>query len=123
MAESGNYCIPAFNVYNVETVMGVLDAAEQERAPVIIQLYPRLVNEEVGFFIAPSVLAAASRASVPVCFHLDHGAGISEVSKMLRWGATGIMRDASAEPLEKTLRSPKKWWSFASLSASALRVR
>ena len=33
MAEKGGYCIPAFNVYNTETVMGVIDAAEQERAP------------------------------------------------------------------------------------------
>jgi len=40
MAEQGNYCVPAFNVYNVETVMGVIDAAEETNAPVILQLYP-----------------------------------------------------------------------------------
>ena len=34
MAEKGNYCIPAFNVYNTETVMGVIKAAEEERAPI-----------------------------------------------------------------------------------------
>ena len=104
MAEQGNYCIPAFNVYNIETVMGVIAAAEQEKAPVILQIYPRLINEEVGFYIAPAVLAAAGRASVPVCFHLDHGAGISEVSRSLYWGATGIMRDASTEPFEDNVR-------------------
>ena len=42
MAEKGNYCIPAFNVYNTETVMGVFDAAEEAKAPVIMQVYPRL---------------------------------------------------------------------------------
>ena len=104
MAEDGNYCIPAFNVYNTETVMGVIDAAEQEKAPVIIQIYPRLINEEVGFYIAPAVVAAARRASVPVCFHLDHGAGIAEVSRTLYWGATGIMRDASTESFEDNVR-------------------
>ena len=31
MAEKGGYCIPAFNVYNTETVMGVIDAAEEQR--------------------------------------------------------------------------------------------
>ena len=108
MAEKGGYCIPAFNVYNIETVMGVIDAAEAERAPVIIQIYPRLINEEVGFYIAPAVVAAARRASVPVCFHLDHGAGISEVSRTLYWGATGIMRDASAEPLERNIALTKE---------------
>ena len=68
MAEAGGYCVPAFNVYNTETVMGVIEAAESLRAPVILQLYPRLVKEEVGFFVAPAILAAAKRASVPVYF-------------------------------------------------------
>lgn len=104
MAEKGGYCIPAFNVYNTETVMGVIDAAEEQRAPVIIQIYPRLINEEVGFYIAPAVVAAARRASVPVCFHLDHGAGIPEISRTLYWGATGIMRDASTETFEDNVR-------------------
>ena len=104
MAEKGNFCIPAFNVYNTESVMGVIEAAEEQRAPVIIQIYPRLINEQVGFYVAPAVVAAAHRASVPVCFHLDHGAGISEVSRSLYWGATGIMRDASTECFEDNVR-------------------
>ena len=103
MAEAGNYCIPAFNVYNVETLMGVLDAAEEKRAPVIIQIYPRLINEEVGFYICPSVVAAAQRASVPVCFHLDHGPSEWEVTRALRWGCTGIMLDGSAHGFEKNV--------------------
>ena len=63
MAEKGNYCIPAFNVYNTETVMGVISAAEEAHAPVIVQVYPRLIHEEVGFYICPAAVAAA-RATV-----------------------------------------------------------
>ena len=96
LAERDNFCVPAFNVYNTETVMGILEAAEEQKAPVILQLYPRLVNQEVGFFISPAVLAGAQRASVPVCLHLDHATGTSEVYKALRWGFTGIMQDGSA---------------------------
>lgn len=103
MAEAGNYCIPAFNVYNIETVMGVIKAAEEKKAPVIIQVYPRLLNEEVGYYLAPVVIAAARKASVPVCFHLDHGPGEAEVMKALRWGATGIMLDGSAHPFEENV--------------------
>ena len=101
MAEKGNYCIPAFNVYNTETVMGVIAAAEQEKAPVILQLYPRLINEEVGYYVAPAILAAAEKASVPVCFHLDHGPSEWEVTRALRWGCTGIMIDGSVHDFEK----------------------
>ena len=49
MAEEGNFAIPAFNVYNTETVMGVVKAAEELRSPIIIQIYPRLLNDEVGY--------------------------------------------------------------------------
>ena len=46
MAVAGNYCIPAFNVYNMETAMGVIAAAEEAKAPIIMQVYPRLMKEE-----------------------------------------------------------------------------
>ena len=107
MAEAGNYCVPAFNVYNIETVMGVIKAAEEQKAPVIIQVYPRLLNEEVGYYLAPVVVAAARKATVPVCFHLDHGPSESEVMKALRWGATGIMLDGSALSFEENVALTK----------------
>ena len=107
MAEEGNYCVPAFNVYNTETIMGIIDAAEQEKAPVIIQIYPRLLNEEVGFYICPAVVAAAQRATVPICFHLDHGPTEAEVIRSLRWGFTGIMLDGSVHDFEKNVEITK----------------
>lgn len=107
MAEEGNYCIPAFNVYNVESVMGVVQAAEELKAPVIMQLYPRLINEEVGYYVSPAAIAAAHKASVPVCLHLDHAAGKEEVYKCLRWGYTGIMQDGSSLPFEENVALTK----------------
>ena len=108
MAEKDGYCIPAFNVYNVETVMGVISAAEELKAPVIIQLYPRLINEQVGYYLAPAIIAAANKASVPVCFHLDHGPSENEAIKILRWGATGIMIDGSVHSFEENVALTKK---------------
>ncbi len=107
MAEKGGYAIPAFNVYNTETVMGIIKAAEEERAPVILQVYPRLLNEEVGYYLCPAIVAAARKATVPVCFHLDHGPSELEVQKALRWGATGIMYDGSVHPLEENIENTK----------------
>lgn len=107
MAEKGNFAIPAFNVYNTETVMGVIKAAEEAKAPVIIQVYPRLLNEEVGYYLCPAIVAAARKATVPVCFHLDHGPSELEVQKALRWGATGIMYDGSVHPFEENVANTK----------------
>ena len=35
-ASEGHYAIPHFNVWNAEMLMGVIDAAEELRAPIII---------------------------------------------------------------------------------------
>lgn len=108
MADIGDYCIPAFNVYNMETVLGVISAAEESRAPVIMQIYPRLYNDGCGNYLAPIVLEAAKRASVPVCLHLDHGPSEKEVLIALRSGATGIMLDGSSHPFEENVALTKR---------------
>ena len=108
MAQKGGFAIPAFNVYNMETVVGVIEAAEEAKAPIIMQVYPRLVKEEVAYYLAPSIIAAAKKASVPVCFHLDHGPSELEMTRALYWGATGIMLDGSALPYEENIAVTKR---------------
>ncbi len=108
MAEKGGFCIPAFNVYNMESAMGVVKAAEEMRAPIIMQVYPRLMKEETGYYLAPVILAAAKRATVPVCFHLDHGPSELETTRSLRYGATGIMLDGSTLPFEENIALTKR---------------
>lgn len=108
MAEAGGFAVPAFNVYNMETVMGIMEAAEEANAPVVIQSYSRLFTNKEGYFVAPVILAAAEKASVPICFHLDHGAGEPEVVKALRYGATGIMIDKSALDMEENICETRK---------------
>ena len=108
MAQKGGYAVPAFNVYNMETVVGAIEAAEEAKAPIIMQLYPRLVKEGVAYYLAPSIIAAAKKAGVPVCFHLDHGPSELEVTRALYWGATGIMLDGSVHPFEENVAMTKK---------------
>ena len=107
MAEKGGFCVPAFNVYNMESAMGVINAAEEAKAPVILQIYPRLINEDVGFYLSHVLVAAARKASVPVCYHLDHGPSEIEVQRALRTGATGIMYDGSVHPFEENIARTK----------------
>ncbi len=108
MAQKGGFAIPAFNVYNMETVVGIVEAAEEAKAPIIMQVYPRLVKEGVAYYLAPSIIAAAKKASVPVCFHLDHGPSELEVTRSLYWGATGIMLDGSTLPYEENVALTKR---------------
>lgn len=108
IADRGNFAVPAFNTYNMETVMGVIAAAEELNAPVIIQSYSRLFNSDNGYYLSSIILAAAKKAKVPVCFHLDHGATELEVLRGIRYGCSGIMIDASSLPLNENIEMTKK---------------
>ena len=99
--------IPAFNVYNGETAMGVLRAAEEANACVIVQMYSRLFMSEEAEFLSPAILAAAHRSPVKICFHLDHGGSDEAVFRAVRYGCTSVMRDASALPLEENIAALK----------------
>ena len=107
-ADEKGYAVPAFNVYNMETVMGIVKAAEEKRAPVIIQFYSRLATTGFSDYLAPIILKAAEMASVPVCMHLDHGAGFEAAAIALKNGATGIMVDFSKLSMEENIENTKK---------------
>lgn len=107
-AEAKGYAVPAFNVYNMETVMGVISAAEELKAPVIMQFYSRLATTGVADYLAPIILKAAEKASVPVCMHLDHGAGLVPAASSLKNGATGIMVDYSGLPFDENIEKTAK---------------
>ena len=100
-AERKGCAIPAFNVYNGETALGVFKAAEEADACIIVQMYSRLFMSEEAEFIAPSIVDAANRSKAKICFHLDHGSCDEAVARAFRWGCTSVMRDASALPFEE----------------------
>lgn len=107
-ANEKGYAVPAFNVYNMETVMGVIQAAEQEKSPVIMQFYSRLATTGVADYLAPVILEAAKKAKVPVCMHLDHGAGFIPATIAVKNGATGIMVDFSTLEMDENILNTKK---------------
>ena len=103
LAEEKKVAVPAFNVYNVEGAIGVMMAARETHAPVIFQMYTRLVDNYHADFVAPAILNAIEQLDTPAAFHLDHGAGIGQVIRALRKGVTGVMIDASTKPLEENI--------------------
>lgn len=111
-AEKKQCAIPAFNVYNSETALGVLFAAEEANTCVILQMYSRLFSNFEAEFLAPALLEASRKSKVKVAFHLDHGADDQVVAKALRCGCTGIMRDASTLPLDENIAVLKNVTAF-----------
>ncbi|MBR2344240.1 MAG: class II fructose-bisphosphate aldolase [Lentisphaeria bacterium] len=97
--------VGAFNVANYETARAVLQAAEQEKQPVIIQLYMRLFDSNKAYDIAGLLIRLANRADVPVAIHLDHGNTVKQVKDALAWGYTSVMYDGSRLPFEENVRN------------------
>ena len=98
-ARAGNYAVGSFSVTNLESVMGVIAAAEEAHAPIILQCAePRLKYTPLSL-LGPLMVAAAKQASVPVAAHLDHGATLECIHQALDIGFTSVMLDGSALPL------------------------
>lgn len=102
-AQAGHYAVGAFNVENLEMVMAVVQAAEESRAPVILQTTPSTVKYAGLDYSLAMAQVAAARASVPVAMHLDHGESFALAMQALRTGYTSIMIDGSHDTFENNI--------------------
>ena len=114
LGEKGGFAVPAFNMYNFESVLGVMHAAEETGAPVIFQVYNRLFNTGVAKYLIPAILEAINTLKTPAAIHLDHGAGAPEVIRAIRYGATSVMIDASTLPFDENVAITKSIVDIAS---------
>lgn len=107
-ARREGYAVPSFNTNNLEITQAILETAEALKAPVFIQVsdgarkYAGLEN------LSNLVRDMASRVSVPVVLHLDHGADYKMVLQALRAGFTSVMIDASHHPFEENVHETKR---------------
>ena len=102
-AQRGGYAVGAFNVENMEMVKAVISAAEELRAPVILQTTPSTVKYGTLETYAAIVAAEAKKATVPVCLHLDHGNSYDLAVQAIYAGYTSVMIDGSALPFEENV--------------------
>lgn len=114
LGEKGDFAVPAFNMYNFESVLGVMHAAEETGAPVIFQVYNRLFDTGVAKYLIPAITEAINTLKTPAAIHLDHGAGALEVIRAIRYGATSVMIDASTLPFDENVAITKSIVDIAS---------
>lgn len=103
-ASEGKFAIPHFNVWNAEMLMGVMDAAEELNAPVIISFGTGFVGNTSFEDFSAMMVSMAKAATVPVITHWDHGRSMEIVQNAYNHGMNSVMRDASALPFEENIR-------------------
>ena len=107
-AQQGGYAVGAFNAENMEMVKAIIQAAEELKAPVMIQTTPSTVKYGTVETYAAIVAAEAEKASVPVCMHLDHGSRFELAMQAMHAGYTSVMIDGSKLDFEANIAETKR---------------
>ncbi len=103
-AHANRYAVGAFDLVSLDFLEGIMAAAEETRAPVILSLAESHFEYYDFELTMHATVAAARRATVPVAIHLDHGESMDSVVNGIRLGCNGVMVDASHHPFEENVR-------------------
>jgi fructose-bisphosphate aldolase, class II len=107
IAEENNFAVPAFNICSYAMFNGIMDISEQKKAPTILEIHPDELKH-MGTDIIAAMIKRASKSSIPVVIHLDHGSSFQEVMVAIRAGFTSVMIDGSALPIKENMALCKK---------------
>jgi len=107
-AEDRKYGVGLFNMLNLEMARGIIEAAEEEKSPLILgvaEVHLPLIPFDYASLIMNKI---AKEASVPVCLHFDHGTDFGKIETAINSGFTSVMYDGSALPYEENIANTKK---------------
>jgi len=100
-AAKHGYGVPAINVFNYETIKWAIQAAQEERYPIIIQFYPGLDSYIPLSVVSGIAKDLAARSSTPVGIHLDHSVSFEQAVSGIKCGFPSVMVDGSSLDFEK----------------------
>ena len=112
-AQKEKYAVGLFNTTDTDMLQAVIEAAEESNSPVILGTAEVLLPYGELKLIAPSVIAAAKRAKVPVVVHYDHGLTFDRCIEALKLGFSSIMFDGSAKPYEQNIAETREMVKIA----------
>jgi fructose-bisphosphate aldolase class II len=99
--------VGAFNVGNMEMILGVVSAAEQMNTPIILQIAEKRLRWSPLYLMAPMMVSAAKEARVAVALQLDHGLSETVLRASVAYGFNSVMFDGSAYSLRENIEKTK----------------
>ena len=112
-AYAGGYAVGAFNVNNMEMIQAIVEAANECRSPVILQVSAGARKYANPVYLRHLVEAAVETTDIPIAMHLDHGADFEICKSSIDGGFTYVMIDASSKPWEENIAITKKVVEYA----------
>lgn len=107
-ARKYQYAVPAFNITDMQSIQAAVAACELENAPCLLQAGEKTTDLYGADYIAAIAKVAASKASVPVALHLDHGYRLDSIMEAIRAGFSSVMIDASKLPFDQNVETTKQ---------------
>jgi fructose-bisphosphate aldolase class II len=112
-ALKGKYALGAFNVNNMELIQAIVEACEEEKAPLILQISKGARQYANPVYLKKLIEAAISLSNIPIAVHLDHGDTFELCKDCIDEGFTSVMIDGSHLPMEKNIELSKKVVEYA----------
>lgn len=110
-AKEKKYAVGQFNINNLEYIQAILEAAEEEKSPVILGVSEGAARYMGGFKVAVAMVKALMeeyKTTVPVAIHLDHGSSFEKCAEAIHAGFTSVMIDASSKPIDENIETTRK---------------
>jgi fructose-bisphosphate aldolase, class II len=117
-----HYAMPSFNVCSLEMAKACIEAAEKERAPIMLQTGPDDLKHASPLVMASMIRALAEEANVPIMLHLDHGDSEARVAQCIRAGYSSVMYDGEHYPLAENVARTKSLAQIVHASGAALEA-
>ncbi|MGB4198220.1 MAG: class II fructose-1,6-bisphosphate aldolase [Tepidanaerobacteraceae bacterium] len=112
-AYEGRYAIGAFNVNNMEIIQAIVEAAKEEKSPLILQVSAGARKYAKPVYLRKLVEAAIEDTDLPIVLHLDHGEDFEICKACIDDGFTSVMIDGSKYPFEENVRLTKQVVDYA----------
>ena len=112
-AQQEGYAIPAFNYADIWEIKAIVEAAQEENAPVIVASIPKVVEAHSLDVCAAMVSSVAAQAGVPVIHHLDHSTSVEVCKQAVSCGYDSVMFDGSKLSLEENIEKLREVVAFA----------
>lgn len=97
-ADADRYAVGGFNITSLETALGIIQAAEDQKSPVILQISEKTIDYMSLEVVSNLARTLADRAKVPVAVHFDHGRNYDLVWRSIEMGFSSVMLDVSKMP-------------------------
>ncbi|MCP4398073.1 MAG: class II fructose-1,6-bisphosphate aldolase [bacterium] len=112
-AYEGGYAIGGFNVNNMELLQAIVEAGNEEKSPLILQVSAGARKYANPTYLKKLIEAAVDTTDIPIVLHLDHGDSFEMCKSCVDDGFTSVMIDASAHPFGKNIDITKQVVEYA----------